>query len=259
MEYKDLLYEKANGVAVITLHRPQVLNALNDRILEELSVLMDQIAADNEVKSLVITGGSKVFAAGADIGFMSSISPLEAEKFVALAHQAINKIADLDKPVIAAIAGLALGGGCELALSCDIRIAAAGSRFGLPEINLGLYPGGGGTQRLARLVGPGWAKHLLMTGKPIDSETAFQIGLITKIVPVADLIEESKKLAAELAAKSAIAMRLMKKAINYTENVDLASGLLFEQKTWAFLMSTEDAHEGLTAFLEKRPPVFKGK
>ncbi len=259
MEYKHLLFEKVDGVAIATLHRPQVLNALNDRMLQELSALMDDIAADNEIKALVITGGSKVFAAGADIGFMSSVSPLEAEKFITLAHEAINKIADLDKPVIAAIAGLALGGGCELALSCDIRIAAKGSRIGLPEINLGLYPGGGGTQRLARLVGPGWAKHLLMTGKPIDSEMAFQIGLITKIVPANDLMEEGKKLAAELASKSSIAMRLMKKSINYTENVDLPSGLLFEQKTWAFLMSTEDAHEGLTAFLEKRPPVFKGK
>ncbi len=259
MDYKHLLFEKTDGVAIITLNRPQVLNALNDRMLEELSALMDEIAGDNEIKALVITGGSNVFAAGADISFMSSISPLEAEKFIILAHEAINKVADLDKPVIAAIAGLALGGGCELALSCDLRIAAEGSQLGLPEINLGLYPGGGGTQRLARLVGPGWAKHLLMTGKPVDSKTAFQIGLITKIVPAENLIEESKKLAAELAAKSQTAMRLMKKAINYSEYVDLASGLLFEQKTWAFLMSTEDAHEGLTAFLEKRKPVFKGK
>lgn len=259
MNYKTILCVIEDGIGTITLNRPKVLNAINDELLKEMSEALDILAQDKNVKAVILTGGEKVFAAGADIAFMSEASSLEAEAFVRLCHETIGKITNLDKPVIAAIAGLALGGGCELALSCDIRIAAEGTNIGLPEINLGLYPGGGGTQRLARLVGPGWAKHLLMTGKPVNAKTALDIGLVTKVVPAEELIKEAKVLALELAGKSTIAMRLMKNCIDYGENVDLPSGCLFEQKVWALLLSTEDAHEGMKAFLEKRKPEFKGR
>jgi len=259
MELKNLLYTKEEGIGIITLNRPEVMNAINYEVLKELSTLIDTIAADNDVKAVILTGSRKFFAAGADISYMSQANNLEVEAFVNFAHEVMNKITELDKPVIAAVAGLALGGGCELILSCDIRIAAEGAKIGLPEINLGLYPGGGGTQRLARLVGSGWAKHMLMTGRPINADTAFKIGLVTEVVPEENLMEAAKKLALELASKSTIAMRLMKKCINYGENVDLSSGCLFEQKTFAFLMCTEDAREGMKAFLEKRKPDFKGK
>lgn len=259
MEFKTLLYAKENGIGTITLNRPKAFNALNDELMAELGQLVDAIAADDEVKAVIITGGQKAFAAGGDIGYMLKADTLQAEAFIDLCHATIDKIADLDKPVVAAIAGLALGGGCELAMGCDIRIAAEGTRFGQPEINLGIMPGAGGTQRLARLVGPGWAKQLIFTGDPIDAETALRIGLVTKVVPAENLMEEAQKLAGKLASKGPIAMRMAKKCINYGENVDLPSGLLFEQKTWAFLFSTEDQTEGMKAFVEKRKPEFQGK
>ena len=230
MEFKTLLYAKENGIGTITLNRPKAFNALNDELMAELGQLVDAIAADDEVKAVIITGGQKAFAAGGDIGYMLKADTLQAEAFIDLCHATIDKIADLDKPVVAAIAGLALGGGCELAMGCDIRIAAEGTRFGQPEINLGIMPGAGGTQRLARLVGPGWAKQLIFTGDPIDAETALRIGLVTKVVPAENLMEEAQKLAGKLASKGPIAMRMAKKCINYGENVDLPSGLLFEQK-----------------------------
>jgi enoyl-CoA hydratase len=259
VEFKTLLYVKENGIGTITLNRPKAFNALNDELMDELGQLVDSIAMDDEVKAVIITGGQKAFAAGGDIGYMLTADTLQAEAFIDLCHATIDKIADLDKPVVAAIAGLALGGGCELAMGCDIRIAAEGTRFGQPEINLGIMPGAGGTQRLARLVGPGWAKQLILTGDPIDAETALRIGLVTKVVPLESLMDEAQKLAGKLASKGPIAMRMAKKCINYGENVDLPSGLLFEQKTWAFLFSTEDQTEGMKSFVEKRKPVFQGK
>lgn len=259
MDFKNLTYEKSDGIGVITLNRPKILNAINDKLLREVSELIDVVKADDEVKAIIITGGNKVFAAGADIAYMSAIDSLQAEEFMALVGESMDKLANLNKPVIAAIAGLALGGGCELALSCDIRLAAEGAVIGLPEINVGVFPGGGGTQKLTKIVGLGWAKYMIMTGQPVDADTALKIGLVTRVVPVDSLMEEAKKLARDLAGKSAIAMRLVKKCIDYGENVDLPSGLLYEQKTWAFLLGTEDGKEGLKAFIEKRPAVYKGK
>ncbi len=259
MDLQTVLYEKGDGIATITLNRPRVMNAINDELLREISALMDEIARDDEIRAVILTGGPKVFAAGADIAFMSSAGALQAESFMSLCHETINKIDNLDKPVVAAIAGLALGGGCELALSCDIRIAAEGSKIGLPEINLGLYPGGGGTQRMTRLVGPGWTRQMLMTGKPVDAVQALSIGLITSMVPAERLMAAARDMAGDLAAKSVLAMRMMKKSIKFGENVDLPSGCLFEQKLWALLMSSEDAHEGMKAFMEKRQPVYKGR
>ncbi len=259
MELKTLLFQKEAGVGIITLNRPETMNGINDQMMLELSALMDEIAVDDEVRALIVTGGEKVFAAGGDIAYISGLNTLQAESFVALVHQAFDKIANCDKPVIAAIAGLALGGGCELALACDIRLAAEGSRFGLPEINLGIMPGAGASQRLTRIVGMGWARHLLFTGNPIDSDTALKIGLVTMVLPREKLMEEARKMARTLASRSPIALRTAKKCLNYAENVDLPSGLVFEQKLWSFLFSTEDQKEGMNAFLQKRKPEFKGK
>lgn len=259
VELINLLYEKENDIGIITLNRPRVSNALNYDLLRELNQLIDAIAADDKVKAIVVTGGNKVFAAGADIAYMSDKEPFEAEAFAAMNHDTFNKLANLDKPVIAAIAGLALGGGCELALACDIRVASEVCKIGLPEINLGIMPGGGGTQRLSRLVGESWAKQLILTGEPIDADTALFIGLVTKVVPAEFLMEEARKLAAKLASKAPVAIRMAKKSINYGGGVDLASGLLFEQKICSLLFATEDQKEGMKAFLEKRRPVFQGK
>lgn len=259
MPYNTIIFDKAEGIATITLNRPKVYNAINNEILKEISSVTELIASDKEIKAVIITGGNKVFAAGGDISYMVSADPLEAEQFMTSCHNTLDKLANLDVPVIAAIAGLALGGGCELALSCDIRIATEGTQIGLPEINLGIFPGGGGTQRLTRLVGSGWAKYMIMTGKSIDADTALKIGLITAVYTQENLMAEARKLALELAAKSSIAMRTLKRSINNGENVDLPSGLLFEQKTWALLFAADDAREGMTAFLEKRKAVFKDR
>lgn len=254
-----MVLEKEGNIGIVTLNSPQTMNGINDKMMIELSGLMDEIAVDDEIRAVVITGGNKVFAAGGDISYMLNANSLQAEAFVALVHEAFNKVANIKKPVIAAIANLALGGGCELALACDIRIASEGTKFGQPEINLGITPGAGGTQRLARTVGPGWARYLIMTGNPIDTDTAFKIGLVTKVVPLENLLEEAKKMAKSMASKSALAMSTAKKCLNYGANVDLSAGLEFEQKAWAFLFSSDDQKEGMKAFLEKRKPEFKGK
>ena len=259
MELKTILYEKDAGVGIITLNRPKALNALNDELINELTILMDDIGSDNEVQAVIITGGERAFAAGGDIAFMANADSLQAEEFVEAIRVAFDKIDHLDKPVIAAISGLALGGGSELALTCDVRIAAEGAAIGQPEINLGIIPGAGGTQRLTRIVGPGWAKYLVMTGLSIDTDTALKIGLITAVVPKEQLMDEAKKIARIMAAKSPLAMKAAKRCFNVGMNIDLPSALTYEIKTWASLFSTEDQKEGMKAFLEKRRPVYKGR
>lgn len=259
MELKTLLYEKDAGIGIVTLNRPKSLNALNDELIRELSIVMDAIRMDDEVQAVIITGGERAFAAGGDIAFMANADSLQAEEFVEAIRVAFDKIDHLDKPVIAAISGLALGGGSELALTCDVRIAAEGASIGQPEINLGIIPGAGGTQRLTRIVGPGWAKYLVMTGLSIDTDTALKIGLITAVVPKEQLMDEAKKIARIMAAKSPLAMKAAKRCFNVGMNIDLPSALTYEIKTWASLFSTEDQKEGMKAFLEKRRPVYKGR
>ncbi|MDQ7093227.1 enoyl-CoA hydratase-related protein [Desulfosporosinus sp. PR] len=259
LEFKNLIYQKEANIGIITLNRPQVFNATNSELLGELAELLDEIAEDEEVRVLILTGGEKVFVAGGDIQYMSQATPLEMERFIALGHKVYDRIADFDKPVIAAIAGMALGGGCELALACDIRIAADNARFGQPEINLGIIPGAGGTQRLSRVVGSGWVNYLIMTGKIIKADLALKIGLVTEILPAEQLMTRAGELARELAAKSPVAMRLAKSCLNNGANGSLSSGLLYEQKVWALLFATEDQKEGMAAFLEKRKPEFKGQ
>lgn len=259
MEWKKLLYEKEDNVAIVTLNRPEVYNAMDEEIMRELNQVINEIAIDSEVRALILTGGSGVFCAGADIELAQNADPIKAMEFTALCNEAVNKMANLNIPVVAAIAKMAFGGGCELALACDIRIAAIGTKIGLPEVNLGIIPGTGGTQRMTRLVGEGWAKQLILSGEPVDTETALSIGLITKVVPAGSLMDEAKRMAAKMAAKPPIALRMAKKCINYSGDVDLASGLEFEQRSCSILFSTEDQKEGMRAFLEKRKPVYQGK
>ena len=259
MEFQTLLFAKEDGIATITLNRPKTYNAINDELIGELNLAMDAISADAEIRAVVITGGPRVFAAGADIQAMSTMGTIEAERFLENCKTAFDKLSQLDRPVIAVIGGLALGGGCELAMACDIRIASEGSLLGQPEINLGIIPGGGGTQRLSRIVGSGWARYLVMTGNNIDADMALRIGLVNAVVPREQLMEEARKLAAGLAAKAPLAMKAIKNCVNYGEDVDLDSGLNYEIKTWGGLFSTEDQKEGMTAFLEKRKPDYKGK
>lgn len=259
MELQNILYEKDAGVRIVTMNSPKTMNSFTQAMFYDLIAVFDDIAADTEARAVVLTGGEKVFAAGGDIALMSTTDTLGAEKYATLAGQAISRIEKLNLPVIAAISGMALGGGCEMTLACDFRIAAEGAIFGTPEINLGIIPGAGATQRLTRVVGPGWAKYLIMTGKNIDAETALQIGLVTQVVLKENLMDEAKKLAAGLAAKSPVAMKAAKSCINYSMDVDLASGLAYELKNMAFLFSTEDQKEGMKAFLEKRKAQFIGK
>lgn len=259
MELQNIIYEQEGAIRIVTLNRPRAMNALSTELVNELALVMDEIAADDQAGAVILTGGARVFVAGGDLALMAHAEPLSVEDYLTLVGQAFAKIENLGVPVIAAVAGPALGGGCELALTCDLRIAAEGAIFGQPEINLGIIPGAGGTQRLTRVVGPGWAKHLVLTGKNIDAETAFKIGLVTQVVPKESLMEEANKLAAILAAKPRVAMKAAKKCLDYGMDVDLASGLAYEQKNMAFLFSTQDQKEGMQAFFEKRPPRFTGR
>lgn len=258
MEFKTLMYDKQNDIGIITFNRPQFSNAINDIMIKELIQILEEIDCDDEVKCLIMTGGSRAFIGGGDVRVMADADPVTAEGLCTESHVMMNKIANLSKPVIAAIAGFALGGGCELALACDIRMAAEGSILGFPETNLGIFPGGGGTQRLPRIVGIGWATQMILTGKPIDCDTALKIGLITSVVPVDRLMEEALSLASTLAAKAPITSRITKQCLNTAISTDLASGLLYEQKAFPFLFATQDQKEGMRAFLEKRKPIFKG-
>ncbi|MEG6523847.1 enoyl-CoA hydratase-related protein [Desulfotomaculum sp. 1211_IL3151] len=258
MEYKSLLYGKEENIALITLNRPKVLNALNQDLIAELHRVLDQVAADEEVKAVIITGGEKVFAAGADIPFMLGLSPTQAEELATTFHSAFDRIESLNKPVIAAIGGFALGGGCELALACDLRLATEDAKLGQPEINLGVIPGAGGTQRLSRLIGVARSKELIYTGKMIDAQTALAYGLINEIVKAEDLLAKAKKLAQGLAAKPPAALAAAKRAINYGVEVDKNTGNCFERQCFALLFSTQDQKEGMNAFLEKRKAEFKG-
>lgn len=259
MELKTMILEKEGPLAIITFNRPEAMNASNQQSIADLLAATADIEADDNVKAVVIWGGPKVFAAGGDIKYFSEAPPLEMEAFIAKCHAVHDRMVASSKPYVAAIAGLALGGGLEIALACDIRIAAEGAIFGLPEINIGIMPGAGGTQRLPRVVGSGWARHLILTGDMIDVNTAFKIGLVTKVVPLDDLLETAKKQAKALAYKSPMGVRCAKKCINISETSDMPTGLAYEQKTWAFLFAGTDREEGMKAFLEKRRPNFTCK
>ncbi|MDI3310731.1 MAG: short-chain-enoyl-CoA hydratase [Thermoanaerobacterium sp.] len=257
MDSNNVVFNKDDGVAIITINRPKSLNALNYETLKELDSALDKAEDDKDVKVVIITGsGEKAFVAGADIAEMRNMTPLEAKKFSEYGQSVFRKIETLSKPVIAAVNGFALGGGCELSMACDIRIASKNAKFGQPEVGLGIIPGFSGTQRLPRIIGTSKAKELIFTGEMINSDEAYRIGLISKIVELSDLIEESKKLAKTMMSKSQIAISLAKEAINKGMETDLDTGNAIEAEKFSLCFTTDDQKEGMNAFLEKRAPRF---
>lgn len=261
MEWNNIVLEQGNGWALLTIQRPQVLNALNRETLEELSEAVDWVEQNEDVRCLIITGaGEKAFVAGADINELRQIeSAAEAQRLAAKGQALFSKIEELDKPVIMAVNGFALGGGCELAMSGDILIASENAKFGQPEVNLGVIPGYGGTQRLARLVGKATAKYWCLTGEIISAAEAYRLGLVQKVTPPDMLLDESKRLAEVLAKKAPIAMKYIKRTINQGAETDLQSGLQLEAACFGLTFDTRDRIEGMDAFLQKRKPEFQGK
>lgn len=251
--------EKSAGCALLTIDRPQVLNALSPAVLTELAAAVEETKQATDVKAVVITGaGNKAFVAGADIAAMKEMSPAEARAFAQLGHRVMDAVAALPYPVIAAVNGYALGGGCELALACDLRLAASTARFGQPEVKLGIIPGFGGTQRLARLVGSGWAAQLIYSGEMIDAETALKIGLVNAVVPPEQLLTAARTLAEKIAANGPIAVRLAKEALQAGLEMPLAQGCRHEVALFTTCFTTEDQDIGMGAFLQKEKPVFRG-
>lgn len=259
MSYEVIQLSKEDGIAIITLNRPP-MNPLNSQVYRELSLAVDEVQADASIKAVIITGaGNKALAAGADVSEMASLTPVEVYHFCQGSRLASEKIENLNKPVIAAISGIAFGGGCELALACDFRIAANNAKFGQPEIGLGIIPGNGATQRLPRLIGVARAKELIFLGETIDVATAEKIGLVNKVVTVDSLLEEARELARKLASKPAVAMQMAKEAINTGINLDISSALTLEIQNFVTAFASADGQEGIGAFLEKRKPNFTGK
>jgi enoyl-CoA hydratase len=259
MDYTNLLVDIAEGLATVTVNRPKALNALNRDTLQDLQQAFDALEQDTAVKVIILTGaGEKAFVAGADIAKMQEMNDLEARSFILLGKQVMTTIENSGKPVIAAVNGFALGGGCELAMACDIRLAAENARFGLPEVNLGVIPGFAGTQRLARLVGKGRAKELVFTGDMIDAQEALRLGLVNKVVAPEQLLETTLKMARKIAGKGPIAVRLSKDAINRGLEMDLDRASAYEAELFARSFASADRKEGIQAFLEKRSADFKG-
>ena len=259
--FENLLDETdAAGVATITINRPKVLNALNTQTLDELRRALLALRRDDSVRAVIVTGaGEKSFIAGADINELSVQTPTGGREHAMRGQHVLDLLENLGKPVIAAINGFALGGGCELAMACTMRIAADTARLGQPEINLGIIPGYAGTQRLARLIGRGRALEMLLTGEHVTAQEAHRLGLVNRVVPAADLIAEARKLATMLAAKAPVAARYIIDAVNKGLEMPFAEAQAFEATLFGLVSTTEDMREGTTAFLEKRKPEFKGK
>jgi len=257
MAYENILVEIEAPIAVVTLNRPKVLNALSPELIRELSTALGELDGDENVRAVVLTGGPKVFAAGADIGDMADRGPVEqlrrdqTGRWVALAG--------FSKPLIAAVNGYALGGGCEVMLMCDLVVAGDSARLGQPEINLGIIPGAGGTQRWPRTAGKYAAMEVMLTGAPITADRAYQLGIVNKVVPSEMTIEVAKRMARQLAEKPPLAVRMAKEAVLKAFEAPLSEGLASERKSFYFLFASEDQKEGMHAFLEKRKGVFKGQ
>jgi enoyl-CoA hydratase len=260
MSYETLLFEIRDGIAFITINRPDKLNALNDQVMLELGDAAERIATEPEIKGAIVTGaGPKAFVAGADIGDLAKQGPFDGKARAQKGQAVLRRLETCGKPVIAAINGFALGGGCELAMACHIRIASENAKFGQPEVKLGIAPGYGGTQRLPRLVGKGVALQLILTGEMIDAAEAYRIGLVNKVVPAANVLAESEKMMRGILAMGPLAVQLSMEAVDQGLEMSLDEGLLLEANHFGLLAATQDMKEGLTAFLEKRSAKFQGR
>ncbi|MBP1762833.1 MAG: short chain enoyl-CoA hydratase [Firmicutes bacterium] len=257
--YSNIILEREPNLAILIINRPQAMNALNYDTLQEIKAAVLQINADNNIKALIITGaGEKAFVAGADIAYMENLTAIQGREFGALGQAVFSAVENLSIPVIAAVNGFALGGGCELALSCDIRLASEKARFGQPEVGLGITPGFGGTQRLARLIGAGPAKELIYTGINIDVNEAYRLGLVNHIYPADALMDEARKLAQKIISNAPLAVSLCKSAINKGLQTDIDTAMAIEADVFGLCFSTNDQKEGMNAFLNKRKAEFKG-
>ncbi|HKY31776.1 MAG TPA: enoyl-CoA hydratase-related protein [Candidatus Polarisedimenticolia bacterium] len=260
MSYENLLYQVKDRAAVITINRPEKLNALNRRTVEELDAAVSAAGADPAVLAVVITGsGAKAFVAGADIGELEKQTPLSGKDYSVYGQEVLSRIESLGKVTIAAVNGFALGGGCELALACHIRVASDNARLGLPEVTLGIIPGFGGTQRLARLVGKGRAMEMVLSGEMIDAREAHRIGLVNRVVPEGHAVAEAEKLAGVVASRGPLAVRLAIEAIHEGLEMPLEEGLFLEATLFGLVTTSEDFKEGTRAFLEKRKARFTGR
>lgn len=260
MEFQYVLYTKDNGIATITLNRPEALNAWSKELAEEFLVAIEDARKDSKVKAVVLTGaGEKAFSAGADIKAMQGMNAIKARNLSKMGYEICSAIENTEKPVIASINGYALGGGMEVTMACDFRIASENAKMGQTEINIGLIPGWGGTQRLARIVGKARAKELVYTGRIIDAKTAFDWGLVTKVVAKEELEKAVKEFANQLASKAPVALAVAKALIEKGMETDLDTALELEREGFGVVGSTEDLREGVSAFIDKRKPTWKGK
>src|SRR6266566_4350383 len=257
---ENLLYEKKGAIAYVTLNRPKVLNALNQRTWENLRTALEDARDDAQVRGVILTGaGDKAFIAGADISELTHLTAVEAEKSSSYGQEVLNLIENLGKPVIAAINGFALGGGCETAMACTVRVAVENAKFGQPEVKLGVLPGGGGTQRLPRLVGKGRALQLILTGEMIDAQEAYRIGLVNEVVPAANLIPRAEAILKQIFSNAPIAVKYSLEAVNKGLETSQDEGLALEASFFGLCAGTEDKKEGTAAFLEKRQAKFQGR
>ncbi|MCG9966508.1 enoyl-CoA hydratase-related protein [Pelotomaculum terephthalicicum JT] len=260
MAWNNILVDFDNEIAVVSINRPKALNALDHQTIAELGEAMAELAANQSVKVIILTGaGEKAFVAGADIAYMLSLTPMQAQEFSRHGQKVFSQIENMPKPVIAAVNGFALGGGCELSMACDIRVASEKAKFGQPEVSLGIMAGFGGTQRLARLVNPGVAKEILFTGDIYDAQAALRFGLVSKVVPADELMDVCKKMAKRIASMGPVGVRFTKEAINQGLDMDQEKAFNIEADLFGVIFSTADQKEGMSAFLEKRKVEFKGE
>ena len=260
MSYSYIKFEKKDNIGYVTINRPEALNALSVDVINEVTDVFTKISTDDEVGIVILTGeGNKAFVAGADIGWLRSLNAIDGRAMAMKAQAMMDLIENIEKPVIAAVNGFALGGGCELAMACDIRFASDKAKFGQPEVNLGIIPCFGGTQRLPRLVGKGMAKYLTFSAEMIDAQEALRIGLADRVVPADELLAAVEKYAKTVLSKGPTAVKMAKASINNGVNLDLRSANQFEAEAYVSTLCTEDRIEGMTAFLEKRPSQFKNK
>ena len=257
MTYQNIVVTKEGSIGIVQLNRPSALNALNFELMAELVKALEELDGDQAVRVIILTGNERAFAAGADLKEMSQAGPVDL--ILGRRFELWDRVRKIAKPIIAAVSGYCLGGGNELAMSCDLIIASENATFGQPEVNVGIMPGAGGTQRLIRAVGKYKAMEMILTGKPITANEAYRVGLVNRVVPAESLLDETKKMANEIASKPPISIRAAKEAILKAQDTALEVGLDFERKSFYMLFATEDGKEGMKAFLEKRKPNFKGK